>query len=345
MFRSVRKNPIPIYVTRICYLRVCRLFLSSNTGKPSFRRLLPLLIKRVHPDLYGSYSQDVRDRNMRCTQTLNEFWDSFEAILSDHSSSIHTTEIRAPLNEVYVLSCSLKEKCDEDLAVRSTNRLHGVTFILKPPLPLRRRMVIAKNTANVALSTICRDLGKLFLLFGIEGEWITFLASEGISTVVSKTDDIFGDDSMSSSHGDLQETIEKKLLEKIANIYANRARVSLFADNRNVSSLSDEVNAYIRRGNVLLKDMKVEDEISVVKKFRDTLIDFGHTVNFRLSTWWCVVLIFAPGQAYSIQKASERYIVKVPSDFKAKQLLRSLRTNLPMADLTYEDDYDIRLKK
>ena len=276
---------------------------------------------------------------MRCTQSLNEFWDSFETLLAEHRASVRTMEIRTPLNDLYAISCSLVE--DEENTTTDRRRLRSVTYRLQPPMLLRRRAIVPKRSATTAVSSMCRDISGLFLLFGIEEEWTSFLASEGISLTANlqgdDDDDIFEHIGVSSSSAksSLQSEIEKKLQDRIANIYVNRAQTSFFAGNKRVDSISDEIDAYIRRGNVLFKGLTVVDEIAAVKKLRDVLLNYGHTINFRLSTWWRVVIILAPSQKYSTESASDRYLVKAPSDFKVKPLLKHMRAQLPMADLTY----------
>lgn len=74
-----------------------------------FRKLLPALIKHIHPDLFGSYPLEVQQRNLQCTQTLNEYWNALGHLYNDFSVKGNSSlNISPPLSSSYSISCFIK---------------------------------------------------------------------------------------------------------------------------------------------------------------------------------------------------------------------------------------------
>jgi len=305
-----------------------RIFFSTNRSSTSFKRLIPLLIKRVHPDLFGSYSEEVKNKNLKCAQTLNELMMNFDNIYSSaHNGHDNIISVNYPLNHTYDISASIKS-AEEPLLI-------NVSFKINPPKVLCSKSLISRQEANKAFQFIYKDFQKLFEFFNSVDEWNKFIEKENLNNEFKSK----GFDKTSEDRINILETqklIKDKLDKRIAQILINRKKnYHINYKGRDMNLLS-EVETYFRRGNVLVNNLELLEEIQALQLLRHFFNEHGYLVNFRLETWCNVILIITVDNIFKTEVLKNRHIVYIPCKFKIKELLEYFRTNLPMADLLYE---------
>jgi len=312
---------------------------STATKVPNFKRLLPSLIKQVHPDLFANYPESIQQKNLKCAQTLNNLLNTFDNIYtSAFGRDKVSIYIKSPLSPVYDINCSIKSlNALSDSSELSS--LIDISYTIKSPNILTTKTMINRKQADIAFKNIFKDLGRIFELFNSSTYWTNFLETEKLSAKFKKMDDEnynISEDFPNISG--LQKDIQEKLHKRITFLYINRIRKSQVPISGRDLTLSVEVNTFFRRGNVLVKDLPIVEEIRVMKALKSTMIDYGGLINFRLSSWWRVIIIVSSETSYKVEKIENRFTVSIPCKFKQTYLLNFFRDNLPMADLLYEEE-------
>ena len=140
----------------------------------------------------------------------------------------------------------------------------------------------------------------------------------------------------------------------------------------------DEVDAFLRKGNVMVLPMPVQDEFAAVQRLRLCLLDYGDVLNFSIDRWHRVVVLLhqeqpllqqkhqeqqsaasesgvnqtastataavtgkskkyaqvGAAEGYTVEQKSNVYILRVPFDFKMRNLLQFAGRNLPAAQIS-----------
>lgn len=108
-----------------------------------------------------------------------------------------------------------------------------------------------------------------------------------------------------------------------------------------------EIDFFFQQKHVRLANVSIEQELAVVEKFRNFLLDFGDTLNFSFVDWKHVYFVLH----YSIKststtantfemrevttKKAPAVIIKVPVNFRERKLLDYLHENLSCTQLRF----------
>lgn len=233
----------------------------SDTLKPN----IISLIRKIHPDLFGSESPEVRDINLSATQQLQEVHRMITELLSDilyeelvklteeekeimmenddSSSSSNVLEeefkrvikfknisafaVNQPFNKQYDISFYMYQTKPSSTNETPSKQLKKLKFTLKTPIQLVERGLINKNIPEITLSLL-KQYGHLFKLFQLQNPWHHFIYKNTI------------DKSSSPGSSPVIDPLQQEII-------ANNKKLSQYTNLANNYYSIDELNEFKRK--------------------------------------------------------------------------------------------------
>jgi hypothetical protein len=340
------------------------------------RKLAFPFLKLVHPDFFSGESEEVRNVNLVCIQNINEIWDSIECIDNDiKEKSGNVIYLVAPFRNEYQMMCYVRnQENSRDVQLRL------VDFKLMVPDALCRKQQLLKTVAATEVQLILVQLGQLFQRAGLTDPWLHMSARKGrasrqhvgasAGTSSSSRGDSTVDDVLFGRYkSDIDYALFERMLQRSAHQNGAAEAITLlftkmsgsrsFQENRKTDKLRvNEIDNYLRNGNLMMLGVPLGSELNVLKRFRLFLLEYGLLVNFSVDTWKDIhfILVQQPPHlssktahvvaaalhppkeetikekqqpSYAFTSEPPVYMLQIPANFKVKQLLEFLRVNIP----------------
>lgn len=324
-------------------LKVIKNYRSPGRFFSNSRRNIIPAIKCIHPDKFSLESNEVQSINMRCLQTLNEIWDMIDELensIHDKDNGPKEIKVLSSWKSSYVLNCFYRPCSNKN------KNMEEIYFKLRVPNSLLDRKVISIADAS-------NSLNNLFVQFGI---YLTILE---LDNPWGKTSSINDQAKMpiSDNYHESISHLRQRILEASLKFNMKSLNVGIFSNesdrqkNRPDKKLQHfknkiriDVVTYLRMGNVKLKNIDLHEELDLLLKFQEFLIEFGPYLSFDLKNWRFVFFIIYDEnidvemkkkyQVTIIEK--NKYIIEVPKSFKTKILLKLLHDQIPYCKLYYK---------
>ncbi len=162
--------------------------------------------------------------------------------------------------------------------------------------------------------------------------------------------------SMNSVFGEAQVSVKGN--RRVRNVGSNP---DAYLAKMDLRLFARELDAYLGSGQVLVQGLEGDMQLAAMARFRQFMLDYGKILNFAPDVWGRVVVVLLPPHAKrrksdslvpnqvvadvaldahmrdgcSYRLMSGYHVVKVPCNFRPKQLLDYLGSYLPVTDLTY----------
>ena len=156
-----------------------------------------------------------------------------------------------------------------------------------------------------------------------------------------------------SSFGEVPSTKQHQInvLEQIMRGHQRISSYSSFSGNathqRHMrAQIAQVADNYLQRGSVFVKGLSAVDEVKALQKLRDFLADYGDILNFTNPIWTrIIIVIYGPRvdiaggfaqrppkpapRPYKVEMHHNRFVVDIPSKFRAQELLSFLHKEIP----------------
>jgi hypothetical protein len=303
---------------------------SSSAAEAFSRKELIPLIRRVHPDLFHSESDDVRDGNLHCIQDLYEIFD-FLGAYNKSIKETHSTERISPLQECYDFHFYLRKE-NEDVDTRQTGDESGskkthaqdgkcghdlvaVQVSIKPPSALCDRSAGAHLSIPLkkqAIATLQSQVSQIFTQASmpLPSSWPDAHIA-GSMTDPWVDDDTTGGRVRTNRRNESYEERGKRMgvdLAAIDRIIVDRyLQQSIYVArggtvHEREQWLQAQVHTFVRSGHILLRGVSMDNEKEAIQKISQFLCDHGHAVNFSCAAWKAVIIILTGSEGDSSDK-------------------------------------------
>ena len=303
-----------------------------------FRMLLPVVMKKIHPDLFIQHGEEVRETNAECTKTIMALWRDLET-LEEKVSGMHGRSLLLPpaLDKQYRLKCFARKEEDELVRIAS---------VVDIPTDFHCRAPLAQTTAVKHMAIVCRQLEPFLHKLGIREPFKelqfggrSISGSGGGSVPGLVENDGFAPKSAVDA---LRKTTEKRLAEL-------QMRESQYRDREGLGEVGwragappgawydmiSDVRRFLGSGNVVVKSLSPAEEVKSLQHLEKFLIEYGAVMNFSMDEWWRAILVLdGHASEHSVNHEKGRVIVHIPAQFKNKILLRFFRENVDMTEAT-----------
>lgn len=298
------------------------------------------IFRKVHPDLFANENSDVKSKNLKCMQSLNEFYETFSNVSSskqefsskpslfhpvyDFSCYIHDTTL-ITINEAMDKVTNRKENILNP-SNRSNNsnaklEFNFISFVLRPSKDLIRNSDDEKSKQSVTkgLVVLRNDFLRFVSSLGIECEAVE---KPRISATEygnhKKKHDEGKDDHISNA----EQILNELAFERVMATSFNRSLQSLFSSTpyakskRNAKNdvIMAEIDYYIQNGLIYVNNMSTQQEFEVLEKFRNFLFDYGELISFSSYNWKNLIFIFNGEDVGTETMASTTYGSRFGSD-------------------------------
>lgn len=276
------------------------------------KELIPL-IKRLHPDLMTHHTDAVKKANMICIQNLNDLWDTLETNVQATvgKNVAYGLDIKLPFRTQYDLACYLHN--DEQVTANDTSsppvKKHSI--VISIPDALCKRQSISHKVFMGSIDLILQQQGMLFEVAGLDNPWTE---PEALREVNETSSD--GRRPAEELSSELETRLFERWLIKNSKLSGLRSKFDrkgrtnysrvfgpqhsknsasldrLFGNRRAQDAMfADEVDAYLKAGNVVVSPMSPQEEFAAVKQLRQFFIDFGDVLNFGTGRWHTVYVM------------------------------------------------------
>ncbi len=266
--------------------------------------LIPL-IKRVHPDLYLKYGEEVVESNKRFVQSLYE--------LSEFLRGVESNALRrelSPLRAFYCLDFFLKD--------RETEEIVETKVEITPNQALCEQSFLINKKLDLAVADLKTQIGNIYVQAGLLSP---FGRKQNFGKIPGR-----GEDDMDLA--DTDRIVYERYMDK------RRNTLSMGISSRPSSRLEQEADDFIRGGGVLFQRMSPPDEAQALNKVRSFLVEYGTVLNVGSSSRWNSIHLVITDknekqeedEFYKIRfpGSSKRAVVEVPKDFRDDKLLQLL---------------------
>lgn len=340
----------------------------------SSRKLLTPIIMAIHPDRFQNDSKNVQSSNLLCVQTINEVWDIIEgyeeSISRSTSLKSNYVDVTQCLKDAYTLLCYIKKEQDNEtvnLQEPPDNSLEKVDITLKIPVEFRvKGNNMPKNNIIRALSDIYRQMGVVSTVLGIDNKWKDLIKSDLRSRITRNSE---------GTTDEKYDTAEfhQKLFERalIYNKYGRIDDIISYSGRKGKESrksklmreqLAQDAVLYITSGNVKLRNVTMLEDILIVTKFQDFLVEYGPYLNFDIFAWKNILVVIHGDKVlkrshsfltengsivkskyhakkwirYSFEKIDGKSLIEIPKDFKAQDLSEFIADHITLPKEFYE---------
>lgn len=308
------------------------------------------IFRLVHPDLFNNESLEVQDINLKCLQSLSEFFDTWNTAskqLIGGSGDISVASIH--FNREYDFSCYVRLKAPSNVSLVTTcqeqtrNNLLFSPFILRPPTTI----------SSISLNKQCSYLSKqeaTLEMNALKREFLSFAKSLGIAAVNDFPEDLKLKPSDAknrikgfTSSQNVNVILETLKFERIMATSYNHSFHSIFNSNKKNSKsssnkfLSTEIDYYLQNGHIYVRQLSVQEEFEVMNRFRDFILHYGEMVYFSSVNWQNMVFVFYGDSSfdyhdkskeiqiskskYACEFKSDMFVFEIPHKFKNNKLV------------------------
>jgi hypothetical protein len=318
------------------------------------RKHIAPIVNCIHPDRFHNDSAEIKALNLTCLQTLNEIWDVIEGMEEKitHASSSAKIDLVDPFKASYNLSFYSRSQHEQDNSTIEKISLN----ISIPSLLTQKQNNIPMKLIQADLNRIFHQMGTIFTILGLINPWENLISGKDGKT--SSVDDL----------GMTNEKLQTLIFERAMKYNKHRLIDPLTYDSRSEKEASrlrkdrellcQEVAYYISQGNVKFRNVSMVEDILLITRIQDFLVQYGPYLNFRLDIWSKVFIILHGDGLADTDKASaktldrrakrmklykyERFkgkiVLEAPKDFKAKDFLSFISDNVPfIQDFYYEE--------
>ena len=151
------------------HFSTCRCFglVRRRASTVAVRRQLAPLIKLIHPDIFSTSIEKVKNVNLKFLQSLNELSDNIQSMI-DMTNRRGSLDIVRPLPPSYRFSFYIKERSTVD---SGDDTARAVTAAIITPASFTARRTLGKDPAEDALEKLLAQLGNLFTAAGLDNPW------------------------------------------------------------------------------------------------------------------------------------------------------------------------------
>lgn len=284
-----------------------------NAHSAKRKELIPL-IKRLHPDLMAHHSEAVKKLNMNCVQNLNDLWDTLETNVQATigKNVMFGLDIKVAFRTSYDLTCFLK-KSEDGESVENAKRVKQYPMIVHIPEALCKRQSISHKVFMSSIDLILQQQGMLFEAAGLGNPWKKAVVLREVNEMPT----VDGQRPVEELSSELETKLFERWLIKNSRLSgitsrfdrkkrSNYSRVFSSQHSRNAATLesglfgnrraqeamfADEVDFYLKAGNVVVAPMAVHEEFAAVKQLRQFFIDYGDVLNFGTGRWHTVYVM------------------------------------------------------
>jgi hypothetical protein len=291
--------------------------------------LIPL-IKRIHPDLFHIYGEEVSSTNKRCVQNLYELAEFLRLIEEDGKNR----QGLSPLRPEYCL----------DFYMESEDGLRETNVEVVPNKLLCELSVLRSKRLDNAVNNLKMQVGQMYLEAGLldplKRDWSqNQKEGEQVRGGIRRRGGASGNREKGAGGLDVSEIdriiYERSLAKKHDSIltHSSPARTRKNATTR----MELEADAFIRSGSVLLQNMSQNDEVIALERLRTFLVNYGTVLNLSSgSKWQSLYMVIKDSEDGKVKKGGEdsykvatsaekkRVVVEIPKDFHVDKLLKSL---------------------
>jgi len=260
--------------------------------------LIPL-IKRIHPDLFQKYGEEVCDTNKSSIQNLYEL----SEFLRGMESNVQRRGLN-PLRPSYCLNFFLRDTESDEVVETKIE--------VKPNQALCEQSFLINKKLDLAVADLKGQVGDIYVKAGL-------LSPFGRKQNFGK---VPGTDGM-----DIAE-IDRIIYERYMDKRKNTHKISMIS---RLSRLEHEADDFIRGGGVLFQRMSPPDEAQALTKIRSFLVDYGTVLNLGSNSRWESLHIVITDmkdtkneeENYKMSSSKKRRtaVVEVPKNFKDEKVL------------------------
>lgn len=276
--------------------------MSSSAG----RKNLIKLIKIIHPDVLASCGQETAFKvaqkvNLACIQNFQQLWDGFDSILSKsamNSNHAQLIALRKPLEKSYDLTFYFTRSSSSDVTSSSSTQSIPSKSLFKVPYALKTPLIFTKanesipfKDAHLAAKMILKHHDSLYAAAGLPSNWLSIIPGFDSDQREKESAGVYDEE-------DVLTKLERLYFDKVVTSNARWRKLQSLAikdfsssfqftlPSRNPSGrLEQEINYYLKNGNLRFHHVAVEDEVDAVRRMKEFLLNFGVILKFRVLEW------------------------------------------------------------